>query len=299
MKLSKLVLLFILLLGLSLVTTTTVLAAEADCIDDKKTWNQDQDPNSKNTILSPKFSCQCAKDGGSTKFDHTRIDTDVCFSLCGSGCASGEKCYCARKPDCESIKGVCFSGGKTLANLNIDDGILMTKYEADNNIKFRKKAVQYRCPGGKGIQCFVPEPPPATPPVVKQQAQQTNTTPAPFSRPVINLSDCCGQIVPDEGAYATGDYNLGHLVQTAINIYECILCMVAAAMLLMFVLGAFVFMTSTGNQQQVSRGKQIILGAVIGSIIVFGSILIVNFTVKALGGSFSDEAGLKVYPGGK
>jgi len=129
--------------------------------------------------------------------------------------------------------------------------------------------------------------------------QPTETTETTDSAPVVRISDCCRQIVPNDDAevYANGNYGLNHFVQVAINVYECILCMIAALMLLMFVVGGFIFMTSTGNPARIGTGKKIIIGAVIGGIIVFASILIVNFSIKALGGSFIDETTLKVSPG--
>ncbi len=114
--------------------------------------------------------------------------------------------------------------------------------------------------------------------------------------PELVISDCCKQIVPDVGP--DGNYSLNHMVQAAINVYECILCIVGALILMMLVFGSFMLLTSAGSDNRVGLGKKIILGAVIGGIIVFFSYLIVNFTVKALGGSFVNPGRMQISSSG-
>ncbi len=128
-----------------------------------------------------------------------------------------------------------------------------------------------------------------------QCSKEEPTCPVPEPL-VLEVSDCCKQIVPDVGP--DGNYSLNHMVQAAINVYECILCIVGALILMMLVFGSFMLLTSAGSDNRVGLGKKIILGAVIGGIIVFFSYLIVNFTVKALGGSFVNPGRMQISSSG-
>lgn len=135
-------------------------------------------------------------------------------------------------------------------------------------------------------------------PILQTVTPPNPTLPASVTTPTrtVKLSECCSNLVPEYGnaAYIKGEYVLGHFVQIAVNIYKCILCLVGALILLMFVLGAFFMLTSAGDSNRVSTGKKIITAAVVGGIIVFSSFLIINFTVMALGGSFVNDANLQI-----
>lgn len=129
-------------------------------------------------------------------------------------------------------------------------------------------------------------------PIIAPESAGLTKAPTVSANP---LAGCCREIVPKDGnSYSEGAYGLNHFIQVGINIYECILCMVAALMLLMFVIGSFYLMTSAGSKPSVDKGIAIIKNAIIGAIIVFSSILIVNYSVKALGGSFLDAQKLQI-----
>lgn len=53
--------------------------------------------------------------------------------------------------------------------------------------------------------------------------------------------------------------------------------------LLMFVWGGFLWMTSGGNDQRVAKGKQTLVWATIGLIIIFGSYAILNVLFTSIG----------------
>jgi hypothetical protein len=53
--------------------------------------------------------------------------------------------------------------------------------------------------------------------------------------------------------------------------------------LLFFVYGGIMFLISAGNQERVSKGKQILIGSTIGLIIVFSSYTIIGFVLGAMG----------------
>ncbi|MFH1173453.1 MAG: hypothetical protein V1692_02900 [bacterium] len=52
-----------------------------------------------------------------------------------------------------------------------------------------------------------------------------------------------------------------------------------------FVYGGFVWLTSSGNKERVAKGKNVLISATIGIIIVFISFMAVEFTIKSLTGS--------------
>jgi hypothetical protein len=245
-------------------------AKAVPCDGSTAPWNFDffTDPTG-NTLLRELFTCGCINMTGwdTANFTFTIIQDrrtnpplDLCS--CAGGCTNNDECRCRRAVDCAAIGGACYRTGQNPAGT---------------------RQVSWRCPAGATLTCWVPI---------------TTTPPPPPPAYTIRPSDCCTQIVPDIGDPYTNEYSLNHLVQVAINVYECILCIVGALILLMLVAGAFILMTSAGNDSRVGLGKQIISGAVIGGIIVFFSFLIVNFTVKAFGARFSDEEKIQINPKG-
>jgi len=264
----------------------TQKVSAVSCDSSAASWNQDWTDGSNNKTLAVKFGCQWMDDasGSNDRAKYTFIVQRSISPACNcTGSSSGKTCRCVRLADCVSLGGIC---------LNKEN----QKTEVKKALSEGKIEVRFRCPALNETTCYRKTPPPPTPPPPVLIPIITTTT-VEEDHPSVNISDCCRQIVPDDAAYENGNYGLNHFVQVAINVYECILCMVAALMLLMFVLGSFMFMTSAGNQSRVDQGKKILIGAVIGGIIVFASILIVNFSVKALGGTFKDNASLNINPG--
>ena len=72
------------------------------------------------------------------------------------------------------------------------------------------------------------------------------------------------------------------MARTAITISELILGIVGSLALLAFVAGGLMWMLSAGNPEWVTRGKQTILGAVIGLKIFFTSYMIIQLVYTAL-----------------
>ena len=98
-----------------------------------------------------------------------------------------------------------------------------------------------------------------------------------------------GEIVPGSDAnkpsnkYKTGNYTLDDIILIAGNVATWILGIIGSLALLMFIYGGFVFIFSGGSQEKVTQGKQILINAVIGLVIVFSSYLIIQFTMKIMG----------------
>lgn len=90
-------------------------------------------------------------------------------------------------------------------------------------------------------------------------------------------------IIPDDGKYATGDYDLNDFMLLAINASNLILRFVGTLALLMFVYGGLTFLLSAGNSEQIAKGKKILIAAVIGIVIVLTSFVIIQFALKSVG----------------
>jgi hypothetical protein len=90
-------------------------------------------------------------------------------------------------------------------------------------------------------------------------------------------------IVPDGGKKAGGDYGLGDFAVLMINIANFILGIVGSLALLFFVVGGVMFLFSGGRSEMVDKGKQTIIGAVVGLFIVFASWTVINFSMEGLG----------------
>ena len=95
------------------------------------------------------------------------------------------------------------------------------------------------------------------------------------------------------GSTNCGKYTLNEMVSVAIKIANFILGIVGSLALLAFVAGGVMMMLSAGNPEWVTRGKQTIIGAVIGLAIVFTSYTIIFFIYKSLGINFT---GTSVFP---
>ncbi len=262
-------------------------ASAINCSAASAKWNRDYyaDPSGKTFISSP---FQCIEHTASSIYDKnspTIIKSGTGPDL--AECPPGQRCL--RAQDCNDIGGICFSRSVTMANIKYPDGEPRSKYpEYTVNVPFR-------CPGDASISCFVPKVSSlAVEPIITPDTVSEPATPED-PQPIRPFTNCCREIVPKDGnSYSEGKYGLNHFIQVGINIYECILCMVAALMLLMFVIGSFYLMTSAGSKPSVDKGIAIIKNAIIGAIIVFASILIVNYSVKALGGSFLDAQKLEI-----
>lgn len=87
----------------------------------------------------------------------------------------------------------------------------------------------------------------------------------------------------------SGTCSLSDMARLLVGIARIILGLVGSLALLMFVYGGATLLFSAGNSDAVSRGKQIIISAVIGLAIVFASAAIIQFTMTALGYTGKDS----------
>ena len=74
--------------------------------------------------------------------------------------------------------------------------------------------------------------------------------------------------------------DLNSFVGLGVNVATFILGIVGALTLLMFVYGGFTWILSGGSSDKVKKGKDIIIGSVIGLLIVFSSYMIIQYVVN-------------------
>jgi len=83
--------------------------------------------------------------------------------------------------------------------------------------------------------------------------------------------------------YDEGNYNLDDMVMILVRASSWILGIVGSLALLMFIYGGFMFLISAGSSEKIGKAKTILIAAVIGLAIVFGSYLIIKFFLQTLG----------------
>ncbi len=69
---------------------------------------------------------------------------------------------------------------------------------------------------------------------------------------------------------------IGKVISAALGI-------VGSLALIMFIYGGITWMTAAGNEQNVTKGKNIIIWATLGLVIIFSSYAIVRFVLQAIG----------------
>lgn len=67
------------------------------------------------------------------------------------------------------------------------------------------------------------------------------------------------------------------------NVIDKVLGVVGALALFMFIFGSITWMVSAGNDQQITKGKNILMWATLGMIVVFMSYALVKFIFQAIG----------------
>ncbi len=89
-----------------------------------------------------------------------------------------------------------------------------------------------------------------------------------------------------ECATTTGSCGICDVFAMFGNIAEILLDLISGVVILMVIVGGFFWISSAGSSDRIDRGKQILIGAFMGSIFVFAGFVLVNLTMIALlGGS--------------
>ncbi|MDP2708837.1 MAG: hypothetical protein Q8O93_02195 [bacterium] len=98
-----------------------------------------------------------------------------------------------------------------------------------------------------------------------------------------NNYQCKAEDTTEQGKICCGNYSLNDMASVTTKIAALILSVVGSLALLAFVAGGLMWTVSAGNPDLVTRGKQTIIGAVIGLTIVFTSYMIIQLVFSSLG----------------
>lgn len=89
-----------------------------------------------------------------------------------------------------------------------------------------------------------------------------------------------GPLIPDACRnYQAKDCGVAEFFQVLVNVFKLMLGLLGSLSLLFFIYGGFVWLLSRGNANMIQKGKDIIVGSVIGMSIVLGSWVIINFII--------------------
>ena len=91
----------------------------------------------------------------------------------------------------------------------------------------------------------------------------------------------------------TGKPTPSLVISTVINFVLSVLGVIA---FIMIIVAGFQWMTAAGNEEKVSSAKKILVGAVIGLVIVMGSLVIVRFVVNNIITSLGEQNELGITP---
>lgn len=67
------------------------------------------------------------------------------------------------------------------------------------------------------------------------------------------------------------------------SVIDKVLGVVGALALVMFVFGGITWMTAMGNDQQITKGKNVLMWAAIGLVVIFSSYALIRFILSAMG----------------
>ncbi len=103
---------------------------------------------------------------------------------------------------------------------------------------------------------------------VPDERLRINARPDTGTVPAVNLNNPLGNTVTVPG--------LVH------NIINAALGVVGSLALVMFIYGGFTWMLAAGNEQAVEKGRNILVWAAVGLVVIFASYSFVNFVISAI-----------------
>ena len=90
-------------------------------------------------------------------------------------------------------------------------------------------------------------------------------------------SGCYDEVcLKDPLGYTTPDLLLGTMINTVLGL-------VGSIALAMFIYGGFMWMTSSGNSEKVEKGKNILIWATLGLVVIFSAYAMVKFVFTGIG----------------
>lgn len=119
------------------------------------------------------------------------------------------------------------------------------------------------------------------------------------------IAVCLGFLILSEPAFATttvtrltNPLGITSIPELVGRIIKAALGIVGSIALLMFIYGGFTLLTSSGNDKMVQKGKNIIVWATIGLVVIFVSYVAVNFVINSLTGVVDETASTSEGGGG-
>lgn len=95
---------------------------------------------------------------------------------------------------------------------------------------------------------------------------------------IARADETCGK---DQLCNPLGNINTPQLFIS--KVIQGVLGVVGSIALIMFVYGGFTWMMASGNQEAIRKGKDILVWATIGLIVIFSAYAITNFIFKGIG----------------
>ena len=86
----------------------------------------------------------------------------------------------------------------------------------------------------------------------------------------------------------SGTCSLNDMFRLAVSLSDIIISIIGSVVLLFFIYGGVVMLTSAGNKERVTKGRRIILGALTGLAFIFFSYSIIAFVAKTFGYTAED-----------
>lgn len=80
----------------------------------------------------------------------------------------------------------------------------------------------------------------------------------------------------------TGRCTLEDILQVVVNLSVFILGISGSLVLIMFIYGGFMWLTAGGAQERVKKGRDVMVGAVVGLIIIFGAYTVITLLISVL-----------------
>lgn len=99
-----------------------------------------------------------------------------------------------------------------------------------------------------------------------------------------------GYFIKDPNCKCCGSCELNDFVALGIEVTQFIFGIVGALALIMFIIGGFFWLSAAGSADRVKRGRETMVHAVIGLVIVFGAWVLVNTILAALTGQTATGA---------
>ncbi|MCD4705791.1 hypothetical protein K8R61_01795 [bacterium] len=104
-----------------------------------------------------------------------------------------------------------------------------------------------------------------------------------------------GPLIPTGCRESAEDCGVAEFFQVLVNVFKLMLGLLGSLSLLFFVYGGFVWLLSRGNANMIQKGKDIIIGSVIGMSIVLGSWVIINFIIAVFTGDLGNLNNVQIF----